>query len=352
MARHFIRLIWNEFLLVRSNLAVLLIAVFQPALLYFLMTLVLVHPTFDLNFVPSDNPDDERLLQAMNEVGVQSGVPYINPIILSTPSFSTGSQYIQIVEDGGVPVAVQHFALVDSNMVKNYRNRLTAAGLIVWNEELGRGGIKITEKPLLPVDVPYRVYFGLAVAPMAAFLATMLIGATSTTHDFENDTFLEYRLSPLHTGRIMAARIMRTMLFGYFAAGVLFIMIWLLSGYKPHSWIMSAVYLLPICLIGSSLGVSIGLAIRRPLPAFVLSLASTFVFWLLGGAFGLPSGFNSYYQIVSKFIPNTHVVELMFPLFYGIQVGTPIISAGILVVQSMLSLLIVGRLYNIKAVRG
>jgi hypothetical protein len=156
----------------------------------------------------------------------------------------------------------------------------------------------------------------------------------------------------LATGQILAARIIRTTLFGYFAAGVLFTVMWLLSGYTPRSWILAAVFLLPLCLIGSSLGIIIGLGIRRPLPAFVLSLAATFVFWLLGGAFGLPSGFNRYYEIVSRFIPNTHVVELLFPLFYGIQIGTPLISAGILVLQSLLVLLIVARVYDIKAVSG
>ncbi|MBN1266119.1 MAG: ABC transporter permease [Anaerolineales bacterium] len=344
--RHIIRLTWNEFLLARSEMAVLLIAVFQPTLMFFLMSLVLVQPTFDVQVLPSGMAADEDLLRAMNTVGIQSGVPYINPILLEEPSFGLGSQYLHIENESGNPEVVQYFNLIDSNMVKNFRNRLTAAGLILWNEELGSRAVEIREVPLLPIDVPYTVYFGLGMVPLAAFLATIMVGASTTTHDYETDTILEYQLSPLAPAWILAARIMRTVLIGWFASTVLFLMLWLLSGYAPRFGILAAVILFPICLIGSSLGVSIGLAIRRPLPAFVISLASSFLFWLMGGAFGLPSGFNQGYELVSRFIPNTHAVELLFPMMYEINVGSPVLSVIILVLQSGLSLLLVYRLYR------
>ena len=42
--------------------------------------------------------------------------------------------------------------VIDSNMVKNFRNRLTAAALRFWNNSLGSHAVQIEEHPRLPKD--------------------------------------------------------------------------------------------------------------------------------------------------------------------------------------------------------
>jgi hypothetical protein len=46
----------------------------------------------------------------------------------------------------------------------------------------------------------------------------------------------------------------------------------------------------------------------------------------MGSAFGLASGFSGLYEIISRLTPNTHAVELLFPLYYGTTAGQPLVS--------------------------
>ena len=75
-----------------------------------------------------------------------------------------------------IPTAFQRYGYIDSNLVKNLRNRLTAALLVLWNQQLGNRAVLVNEHPWLPQDVPYTVYFGMAMIPLAAYLAAAMIG--------------------------------------------------------------------------------------------------------------------------------------------------------------------------------
>ena len=42
----------------------------------------------------------------------------------------------------------------------------------------------------------------------------------------------------------------------------------------------------------------------------------------MGSAFGLSSGFSGLYEAVSRFMPNTYAVELLFPIYYRVNTGS------------------------------
>ncbi|MBN2394640.1 MAG: hypothetical protein JXR84_28170, partial [Anaerolineae bacterium] len=168
-------LIVNEFKLARTALPIHLVAILQPVLMYLLMTEVLVFATFDMYVAQPTTDEGRALVPAMREVGSPIGLPYINPILVPQSDMAqlkaAAPRQIIIVESrDGVPTAVQRFGLIDSNQVKNLRNRLTAAALRLWNTALGSASVTVEEHPWLPVDVPYTVYFGLAMLPMATFV--------------------------------------------------------------------------------------------------------------------------------------------------------------------------------------
>jgi hypothetical protein len=48
----------------------------------------------------------------------------------------------------------------------------------------------------------------------------------------------------------------------------------------------------------------------------LVGLASAIVFWLVGSGFGLAAGFSSVFERVSRLIPNTPTIEMLFPYFY------------------------------------
>jgi ABC-type multidrug transport system permease subunit len=345
IVRRFWQLLINEFRLARTVIPVHLIAVFQPTLIYVLMTYVLVTPTFDVAIRAPTTPPGERLLDAMTAVRTTAGVAYINPIVVEDDALTTGSQLISVQEVDGRPTAVQSFNLIDSNIVKNYRNRLTAAALLMWNADLGERALTIDERPWLPVDVPYDVFFGMAMLPMTTILTTVLVGAYTIAREFERDTIREYRLSPIHPALILTARIIRLVLTGWLAAGILIVAIGWLTGWWPDSIVATGAILLPIALIGSCLGISAGLITKSSLPSFLTGLVSTFGLWLLGGAFGLTAGFSGPYEAVSRVIPNTHAVELLFPHYYGRPAGYAAISIAVLAAYSVVMLALVARVY-------
>ena len=336
--KRFALLLRNEFKLFRTTIPVHMIGIFQPALMFSLMALVLVTPTFDMNVVHHLGDD---LIRAMKQVGSPIGQPYIKPILVDTiPGQEIlGGQLIEFEGDAGDQTAVQRFGLIDSNMVKNFRNRLTAAALLMWDEELGDKAIIIEQEPWLPRDIPYSVYFGMAMMPLAANLAAALIGAFLAAQEFEFNTIIEYRLSPISMYLVSAARLLRLALTGLLSGLVLMVVIGITTGVWPISIGWVVLILFAVGLIGGSLGTLAGLTLQKVLPAFLVGLALSFFTWIMGSAFGLAAGFSGPYEAVSRFMPNTYAVELLFPFFYRVDIGSKIPAILFLIVSCLLVVL-------------
>ena len=321
--KRFMWLVRNEFKLALTAVPIHLIAIFQPTLMYLLMATIMVTPTFDMRVVDANMPEQERLLAAMAQVGSPIGEPYIYPILVDIAE-PIESQVVSIEMMDGHLTAVQHYGYIDSNVVKNYRNRLTASVLRMWDQDLGGQAVAIAQYPWMPEEIPYNTFFGMALLPMAAFIAAAMIGGYLTAQEFEFETITEYRLSPLGFGWVLAARLVRLILTGLFAATFLILATGLITGHWPSALWPVYLALLPVTVVAGCLGVLAGLLLRSTLPAFVIALGSGFGCWLLGDGFGLAAGFNRTYEFISRFTPNAHVVELTFPYYYfGYSVGKP-----------------------------
>jgi hypothetical protein len=334
-------LLRNEFKLFRTAIPVHLVGVFQPALMFSLMALVLVTPTFDMQVIRPESPLGDDLIRAMQQVGSPIGQPYIEPIqVDATPGEEIlEGQLIELEGGTGIQTAVQRFGLIDSNMVKNFRNRLTAAALLIWNESLGEQSIIIEQDPWLPHDIPYSVYFGMAMMPLAANLAAALIGAFLTAQEFEFNTIVEYRLSPISMYLISGARLLRLGLTGLLSGLVLMAVIGITTGTWPISISWVGLVLFAVALIGGSIGTLAGLTLQKVLPSFLVGLALSFFTWIMGSAFGLAAGFSGPYEAVSRFMPNTYAVELLFPYFYRVDIGSKIPAILILTITCLLFIL-------------
>jgi hypothetical protein len=186
--RRFRLLLVNEIKLFRTAIPIHVVAMLQPTIMYVLMSAILVQPTFDMYVNRPTTGEGRDLVAAMREVGSPIGLPYINPVLVDWDGGTVERQVVTIEDHDGTPVAVQRYGLIDSNLVKNLRNRLTAAGLRLWNAELGDRAVTVEEYPWLPHDVPYDLYFGMALLPMTAFLAASMLGAVLTAQEFELQT--------------------------------------------------------------------------------------------------------------------------------------------------------------------
>lgn len=340
MAR-FRLLLSNEVKLFRTAIPIHLVVILQPTVMYLLMAVILVHPTFDMYVAATGTPGQIgvprswALVEAMEEVSSPVGPAYIEPILVDWQGGAVARQVIAVEEREGIATAVQVYGLIDSNLVKNLRNRLTAAGLWLWDEELGERAVVVEQRPWLPRDVPYSVYFGMGLQTMAAYLAAAAIGAVLTAQEFELQTILEYRLAPASPGQILGARLTRLVLSALIAAGLLLVAVGFVTGYWPSALWRVVLILLLVGLIAGCVGVLAGLLLRKTIPAFLVGLVSGFVGWILGSGFGLAAGFGSWYERVSRLTPFTHATELLFPSYYGQNVGSPLVSVFFLVFLSV-----------------
>lgn len=133
--RRFFLLLSNEFKMFRTALMVHMIAILQPTLMYILMAVIMVVPTFDMYVVQPDTELGQDLLAAMEAVGSPIGPDYINPILISEAD-PGHRQVVEVLDVDGVPTALQRYGYIDSNLVKNLRNRLTAAPAAIVQQPL------------------------------------------------------------------------------------------------------------------------------------------------------------------------------------------------------------------------
>ena len=325
--KRFQLLLQNEVKLFRTAAPIHLVAILQPTVMYLLMTTILVHPTFDMNVA---RPGSDRLVAALEQVGSPIGLPYVHPILVDWDGGPVNRQVIAVEKRDGVPTAVQYYGLIDSNLVKNFRNRLTAAALRLWNAKLGDRAVTVEQHAWLPRDVSYNVYFGMALLPMATFLAAAIIGAALTAQEFEFRTVVEYRLAPAPLRLILGARLTRLTLSALLSAGILWLAVGLATGAWPRDVWLVGLILLPLAVMAGCLGIVAGLVFRKSIPAFLVALVATFVGWIMGSSFGLAASFGAGYERISRLAPFTHAVELLFPCYYGATVGSPGVSALVL----------------------
>ncbi|MCJ7735468.1 MAG: ABC transporter permease [Anaerolineales bacterium] len=347
--RRFILLLLNEFKLSRTAPVVHLIAILQPTLMYLLMATIMVVPTFEMKVVESDTQLGRDFLNAMEEVGSPIGPDYIQPILVESAD-PGHRQVIKLIDLEGKPTALQQFGMIDSNLVKNLRNRLTAAALVLWNHDLGSRGILIQEHPWLPVDIPYTVYFGMAMIPLAAYLAAAMIGGYLMAGEFENGTILVYRLSPTHFLLPLGAKLTRLIITGLAAAAILYLSLGIITGVWASAVLPVFLILLPLTVIAACIGLTAGMLTQSALPSFLAALASAFAFWLIGSGFGLAAGFSTTFERISRLIPNTPVVEMLFPYFYfGRQVSAHPLGACLQLVGYSLALIVItGLVYRLR----
>jgi len=350
MAR-FRLLLVNEFKLFRTAIPIHLVAIFQPTVMYLLMAVILVHPTFDMYVDRPVTEEGRALVLAMEEVGSPIGLPYINPILIDWDGASVSRQVIVAGDVDGVPTAVQHYGLIDSNLVKNLRNRLTAAALRLWNAELGSGTVSVEEFAWLPRDVPYTVYFGMALLPMTVFLAASIMGAILTAQEYELGTIVEYTLAPVPMALVLGARQVRLVLSALVSAGILLVAVGLATGFWPRSLLQVVLILLPVAVIAGCLGVFAGVLLRRSIPAFLVGLVGSFAGWVLGSGFGLAAGFGELYETISRLTPFTHATELLFSQYYGASIGRPVVSQLFLVGIATAMLVLTGLAYRWRVMR-
>ena len=104
----------------------------------------------------------------------------------------------------------------------------------------------VVQHPWLPHDVPYAVYFGMALLPMAAFVAASMLGEVLTAQEFEFGTIVEYRLAPAPAALKLGARLTRLVLSAFVGAATMLVAIGIVTGVWPDALWLVTLILLPV----------------------------------------------------------------------------------------------------------
>ena len=184
--------------------------------------------------------------------------------------------------------------------------------------------------------------------PLTVTLAASITGGILTAQEFEFGTILESRLAPASPALIIGARLARLVLTGLVSSIFLMITLYLLNGSWPSSILVAVMILFPVSVIAGCLGVCAGLILKKSIPTFLVSLVVSFVTWLLGSAFGLAAGFSASYQFVSRLTPNTHAVDMLFPLYFNQMVESSSRSIIYLVSASIFMIYLTMSIFQLK----
>ncbi len=345
--KRILMLLINEFKLARTSIPIHLVAIIEPVVMYGLLTIILVHPTQDIYITRPTNAIGNFLVSAMYTVGSPVGLPYINPILTDLTRPDNIRQVITI-EDGkdGSAVAVQTYNLIDNNLVKNFRNRLTTSALQLWNTDLGSRAVLVKEHTSLPEDIPYNVYFGMAMIPLTAFLVSALVGGVITAQEFEFQTVIEYRLAPTPTWMVLGTRLSRLTCSSLIGGAAMLIVIGLINNFWPGGILQIGLILIPVSIIGGCIGIIAGLLLRSTLPTFLVGLVTSFFGWIIGDAFKPAVAFGGWFEFFSRFTPQAYAVELIFPYFYGTEISPSWVSILVLSSLSLVLLVLTALIYQ------
>ena len=94
--KRFLLLLANEFKLFRTSIPIHVVVIIQPTVMYLLMALILVKPTFDMNVTRPATDTGRALVVAMEEVGSPIGDPYINVVVIDGEADDDARQVITL----------------------------------------------------------------------------------------------------------------------------------------------------------------------------------------------------------------------------------------------------------------
>lgn len=336
----------KELLSVKANLPFNLVTVLSP-ILFFLMFALMLAQDISLPVVVHPGPDQSELSEHIAGFSTPGGTPYFTTVVSPEPLERTGyANKIEVEEEpglaGGIITGriVQYFEDVNSNMTKNFRNRLTGAVSSYLGGYLGGGAISVEEITQYPRDIPWSVSFGASTLAMGILLAGLLFGSLSFTQEWEQEVHKFLTLSPVKPWWVLGGKMVAGVLKGLLATLLFLGVLGLLTRAIPARWglLTGTIVLAYGCMV--SLGMLVGILSRSTLVSFLVSLVGTLALWIAGGGFGSMAVFGQWMYRLSLLNPATHTLDLVRYVYFGgsarIHAGVTALIISNLVVTSLL----------------
>ena len=209
-----LRIIGKELASVKENVPFNLATVISP-LLFLLAFAVMVSGGITIPVETRPAASESAFLQATAEYRAPDGTPYLELETAPTegaPDGRSADHYIvedelAVSEEAAAGAVVHLVNDVNSNMTKNYANRLT--GALVDYVDAGRdaGTVEVVEQTRYEEDIPWDESFAVSTLVFGAMLAGLLFGQLSMTSEWENATAKLLVLSPRPATSVAASKV-------------------------------------------------------------------------------------------------------------------------------------------------
>lgn len=319
-----LRIIGKELASVKENVPFNLATVISPLLFLFAFA-VMVSGGITIPVETQPASSESAFLQATAEYRAPDGTPYLELEAApaeGAPDGRSADRYIveaePTVSENAAAGAVTHLVNdVNSNMTKNYANRLTGALVDYVDANRGTGTVEVVEQTRYEEDIPWDESFAVSALVFGAMLAGLLFGQLSMTSEWENATAKLLVLSPrpavsVAAGKIVAAFI-KALVAGLVLVGVVALMYG--RGLASAPWLAAALCLMYV--VFASLGLALGIAVRSTMTAFLVSLVTSLCLWVAGGGFGDLSYFGEAAQMVGAVNPATYALDAVRYAYFG-----------------------------------
>ena len=332
-----IRIIGKELVSVKENIPFNLATIISP-LLFLLAFVVMVSGGITIPVETQPASSESAFLQITANYVAPDGTPYLDLETApaeGTPDGRSADRFIvkeePSVSEKGATGTITHLVNdVNSNMTKNYTNRLTGALVNYINENRKANTVEVIEETRYEIDIPWDESFAVSTLVFGAMLAGLLFGQLSMTSEWENTTIKLLILSPCSAAKVVTGKVTGACIKAFVAGAVLVGVVALLYDRTLISALWLAVALCLMYVIFSSLGFALGIAVRSTMTAFLLSLVISLCLWVAGGGFGDLSYFGDAAQIVGSANPATYALDaIRYAYFGGVANPAPLITLAV-----------------------
>ena len=319
-----LRIIGKELASVKENVPFNLATVISPLLFLFAFA-VMVSGGITIPVETQPEASESAFLQATAEYRAPDGTPYLELEAApaeGVPDGRSADRYIvasePAVSEGSATGEIVHLVNdVNSNMTKNYANRLTGALVDYIDANKESGTVEVIEQTRHEEDIPWDESFAVSTLVFGAMLAGLLFGQLSMTSEWENATAKLLVLSPRPAAEVVAGKVIAAFLKALVAGVVLVGVVAFMYGRALVSvpWLVAALCLMYV--VFASLGLVLGIAVRSTMTAFLVSLVVALCLWVAGGGFGDLSYFGDAAQAVGAANPATYALDAVRYAYFG-----------------------------------
>ncbi len=205
---------------------------------------------------------------------------------------------------------------INTNLTKNYRNRVTGALSAQFSKSFPGRAVTITEHPLYEKEPRWVHFFSVSICLFGILLSGFLFGSLSFTNEWESNAAKIMMLSPRGPALLLAGK-----LAGAFCKGGLTMTIYLVCSYLitgislAASWLLVPFFLFAY-FFSITAGMVVGLHARQTLVSFIVSLIGALVLWVFGGGFGTSGATPGLIKTVTGFNPVNSLLKLLQRIEY------------------------------------